>query len=116
MTTMATLNANWKTTRRTLRSMFWWMSCFDTNRHQTLLPHQANMSSEQAAELVATYQSLFTNNAINIAITGATLELCAVAIPAVFSCLRVYALTGRNRWLSGCTLALGLIPMLTNMQ
>ncbi|OSD03799.1 hypothetical protein PYCCODRAFT_1434197 [Trametes coccinea BRFM310] len=134
------------------------------------------MSSEEAAELVATYQSVFIANAIANAVTAflvydwllcldeethfiwpraksgasvlyllnrylllldylwdlvglATLsdEVCsayiwittilqysALVIPAVFSCLRVYALTGRNKWLSGCTLVLGLMPFFTN--
>ncbi|KAI9060780.1 hypothetical protein FKP32DRAFT_1595102 [Trametes sanguinea] len=35
--------------------------------------------------------------------------------PAVFSCLRVYALTGRNMVLSGLTLFFGLMPFVLNM-
>ncbi|CDO72028.1 hypothetical protein BN946_scf184943.g63 [Trametes cinnabarina] len=35
--------------------------------------------------------------------------------PAIFSCLRVYALTGRNKALSGLTLAFGCMPFILNM-
>ncbi|KAI0760976.1 hypothetical protein BD413DRAFT_593375 [Trametes elegans] len=44
------------------------------------------------------------------------IDILDLLCPAVFTTLRVYALTGRNRWIAGVVMVLGLGPFVVNMS
>ncbi|KAJ3000303.1 hypothetical protein NUW54_g6807 [Trametes sanguinea] len=58
---------------------------------------------------------LFVNRCTFLLHLNWVVEYIMLIGPAVFSCLRVYALTGRNTVISGLTLFFGLMPFVLNM-
>ncbi|KAI9066097.1 hypothetical protein FKP32DRAFT_1589980 [Trametes sanguinea] len=76
------------------------------NRYSLLVSYVLNIS---------TIGRMSTQSCVGVLWTSIVLEFSFLLSPAVFSSLRVYALTGQNKALSGLTLALGMMPFIVNV-
>ncbi|KAF9810752.1 hypothetical protein IEO21_06803 [Rhodonia placenta] len=66
-------------------------------------------------DAVGLADTAYTWSCENIELLYATLEIIWYGVWAAFSCLRVYAISGRDWRLAACALAFGLVPCGTNL-